>query len=234
MTVAIPSMAYTGTVMTENAFYPLFLLVALVLVVVLERPSGAHRRRSATRSSASPSRPASRRSRWSARDSPGAAPARRVPAARLHGDDLALPLALRDHRRGSRRRGARDRSSPSGTSSAPTRRSESSRTTSRRCCATCGGTSRSWRCTSSSSRSPRRSSWSRRARSLDARLQPFLAATVALTVCVVPVVAAFAAEFSDRIQERNMFYVAPLLCIALLAWIERGAPRPRCSPRSPQ
>ncbi len=39
MTVAIPSMAYTGTVMTENAFYPLFLLVALVLVVVLERPT---------------------------------------------------------------------------------------------------------------------------------------------------------------------------------------------------
>ena len=59
------------------------------------------------------------------------------------------------------------------------------------------------------------------------KLQAFLAATVALVVCVVPVVAAFAAEFSDRIQERNMFYVAPLLCIALLAWIERGAPRPR-------
>jgi hypothetical protein len=66
-----------------------------------------------------------------------------------------------------------------------------------------------------------------RARSLDAKLQAFLAVTVALVVCVVPVVAAFAAEFSDRIQERNMFYVAPLLCIALLAWIEQGAPRPR-------
>jgi len=39
MTVAIPSMAYTGTVMTENAFYPLFLVVALVLVLVLERPT---------------------------------------------------------------------------------------------------------------------------------------------------------------------------------------------------
>ena len=66
-----------------------------------------------------------------------------------------------------------------------------------------------------------------RARSLDAQLQAFLAATVALIVCIVPVVAAFASEFSDRIEERNMFYVAPLLCIALLAWIERGAPRPR-------
>src|SRR5207342_881869 len=49
-----------------------------------------------------------------------------------------------------------------------------------------------------------------RARSLDARLQAFLAATVSLTVCVVPVVAAFASSFSDRIEERNMFYVAPL------------------------
>jgi 4-amino-4-deoxy-L-arabinose transferase-like glycosyltransferase len=39
LTVAVPSLAYTGTVMTENAFYPLFLLVVLVLVVVLERPT---------------------------------------------------------------------------------------------------------------------------------------------------------------------------------------------------
>ncbi len=66
-----------------------------------------------------------------------------------------------------------------------------------------------------------------RARSLDARLQAFLAATVAITVTQVPVVAAFASAFSDRIEERNFFYVAPLLVIALLAWMERGAPRPR-------
>ena len=66
-----------------------------------------------------------------------------------------------------------------------------------------------------------------RARTLDAPLQAFLAATVALTVCVVPIVAVFASEFSARIEERNMFYVAPLFCIALLAWVERGAPRPR-------
>jgi hypothetical protein len=66
-----------------------------------------------------------------------------------------------------------------------------------------------------------------RARSLDARLQAFLAATVSVTVCVIPVVAVFASRFSDRIEERNMFYVAPLLCIALLAWVERDAPRPR-------
>jgi hypothetical protein len=66
-----------------------------------------------------------------------------------------------------------------------------------------------------------------RARSLDRPLQAFLAAAVAITVCLVPVVAAFASRFSDRIEERNLFYVAPLFVMALLAWIERGAPRPR-------
>jgi len=35
LTVAVPSLAYTGTVMTENAFYPLFLVVILVLLVTL-------------------------------------------------------------------------------------------------------------------------------------------------------------------------------------------------------
>src|SRR4029453_748891 len=39
LTLAVPSLAYTGTVMTENVFYPLFLVVALVLVLVLERPT---------------------------------------------------------------------------------------------------------------------------------------------------------------------------------------------------
>jgi len=39
MAVAIPSLVYTGTLMTENAFYPIFLFVVLVLVRVLERPT---------------------------------------------------------------------------------------------------------------------------------------------------------------------------------------------------
>ena len=39
LAVAVPSLAYTGTVMTENVFYPLFLVVTLVLVLVLERPT---------------------------------------------------------------------------------------------------------------------------------------------------------------------------------------------------
>jgi Dolichyl-phosphate-mannose-protein mannosyltransferase len=39
LTVSVPSMLYTGTLMTENAFYPLFVLVALVLVTTIERPT---------------------------------------------------------------------------------------------------------------------------------------------------------------------------------------------------
>jgi len=38
LTVAVPSTFYAGTIMTENAFYPIFLTLALSLVVALERP----------------------------------------------------------------------------------------------------------------------------------------------------------------------------------------------------
>ena len=39
LTVAVPSMVYTATLMTENAFYPLFLTAALAIVLWLERPT---------------------------------------------------------------------------------------------------------------------------------------------------------------------------------------------------
>ena len=39
LTVAVPSMVYTATLMTENAFYPLFLAAALAMVLWLERPT---------------------------------------------------------------------------------------------------------------------------------------------------------------------------------------------------
>src|SRR5438093_6561838 len=42
LTIAVPSMVYSGTLMTENAFYPLFLFVALALVDMLERPTAAN------------------------------------------------------------------------------------------------------------------------------------------------------------------------------------------------
>src|ERR671934_215228 len=39
LAVAVPSMLYTGTLMTETVFYPLFVSVALALVLALERPT---------------------------------------------------------------------------------------------------------------------------------------------------------------------------------------------------
>jgi 4-amino-4-deoxy-L-arabinose transferase-like glycosyltransferase len=40
LAVLTPSLLYTGVLMTENAFYPLFALVMLALVATLERPAG--------------------------------------------------------------------------------------------------------------------------------------------------------------------------------------------------
>jgi glycosyltransferase involved in cell wall biosynthesis len=67
------------------------------------------------------------------------------------------------------------------------------------------------------------------ARSLDRPLRIFLAAALPLTAWLTLEVAAFASALSPRVEERNLFYVAPLFFVALLAWIERGLPRPRAA-----
>ncbi len=64
------------------------------------------------------------------------------------------------------------------------------------------------------------------ARGLDRRAQAFLAAAVCVSFWLVLEVAVFASEQAGRVEERNMFYVAPLFLTALLVWIDRGAPRP--------
>ena len=224
MTIAIPSMAYTGTVMTENAFYPLFLLVALALVVVLERPT------------------------------PllvvgllalvGLAFATRVQAVAVAAAVLLAPLVLAVFEgRGLGATISRFRwlyGIVAGATVAVFGVQLAS--------GNLLGAYEPVRDRSYDIGEALRYLWWHVAelslyvlviplaativlvacsRALDAKLQAFLAATVALVVCMVPVVATFASEFSGRIEERNMFYVAPLLCIALLAWIERDAPRPR-------
>ena len=69
------------------------------------------------------------------------------------------------------------------------------------------------------------------ARRLDPPEQAFIAATASLSAWLVVQVGAFASLPSiDRVEERNMFYVAPLFFVALLLWIEQGAPRPRSTP----
>ena len=54
----------------------------------------------------------------------------------------------------------------------------------------------------------------------------FLALTVATTFWMVLLVGAFASRYSLRIEERNMFYVEPLLLLALVLWLDKGLPRP--------
>jgi hypothetical protein len=57
-------------------------------------------------------------------------------------------------------------------------------------------------------------------------VQIFVAASFALSFWLVLEVAAFASTQALRVEERNMFYVAPLFLIALLVWVEQRAPRP--------
>ena len=53
----------------------------------------------------------------------------------------------------------------------------------------------------------------------------FLAVAVASLLLVLQV-SIYASRFAFRIEERNMFHVAPLLFIALVVWLSRRLPRP--------
>jgi len=228
LAVAIPSLAYTGTVMTENVFYPLFLVVTLVLVLVLERPSalrvallvGLVVLAFATRVQALAVVPAVLLAPlllavFERRGIRATLSRYRL----LYGGFVALGLvALVVQLVGGR--------SPQDLLGAYSPVSDASYQV--------GEVLRYlvWHVAELSLYLlviPVAATivLVGRARSLDAPLQGFLAATIALTACLVPVVATFASHFSDRIEERNLFYVAPLFLIALLAWVERGAPRPR-------
>ena len=65
-----------------------------------------------------------------------------------------------------------------------------------------------------------------RARTFSAAERSFLAVTAGATIWLVAEVGTFASRFSLRIEERNMFAVAPLFLLALSLWLARGAPRP--------
>jgi hypothetical protein len=63
-------------------------------------------------------------------------------------------------------------------------------------------------------------------RATQPRERVFLALTVATTFWMVLLVAAFASHYSLRIEERNLFYVEPLLLLAFVLWLDKGLPRP--------
>jgi hypothetical protein len=64
-------------------------------------------------------------------------------------------------------------------------------------------------------------------RQLPRNTQAFVAASTALSAWLILEVAAFASKnpIPPRVEERNMFYVAPLFLVALLVWIHAGMPR---------
>ena len=53
-----------------------------------------------------------------------------------------------------------------------------------------------------------------------------VAVTIGMTVTILPFVAVYAAGFTGRVAERNLFFLAPLFFTTFVAWLSRGARRP--------
>ena len=222
LTVAVPSMVYTATLMTENAFYPLFLTAALAMVLWLERPTplrtaivlGVWLAAFLTRQQAVALLPALLTAPLYVA---GRAAFRRY--ALLYGIAAAGVVALVGVQL------ARGRS-PLGLFGAYEVAGRADYSVSEVA---------KWFAYHLAELSlalgvvpfaalvllalmPRR---------LSERDRAFVGAALSLAFWLVLIVAVFASEQTFRISERNMFYVAPLFLIALLLWIERGVPRPQ-------
>lgn len=234
LSVALPSLAYTGTIMTENAFYPLFLLCVLSIVAMLEHPS-AFRQLSAlalvvlaflTRPQAVALLAALVGAivlfaLLEARTKGGLV--RRLDAFRatwlVLGGGAALLLAVQLGR-------GRPVTEVIGAYRAAGRSDYSVETAARYILyhlaeldlflgvlplvafVLIAGFAF--------------------ARSASARERAFAATAIPVVLSLILLVGVFASQPSVlRIQERNLFYVAPIFLIALLAWVERGLPRPR-------
>ncbi len=227
LAVAVPSMVYTSTVMTENAFYPLFLTVALVLTATLERPT-AFRQLSLlalalvaflTRVQSVALAPALVTapfllSVFARQPLRRTLSTYRVLLGALFGGGALVVLAqlARGH-------------SPTELLGAYAVVGEASYSL--------GNAARFFLyhveeldlyvgvvplaalavLTAAARRAPR-------------AVQAYLAAALSLSFFLVLTVAVFASRFADRIQERNTFPVAALLLIALLVWVGCDAPRP--------
>ena len=234
LAVSLPSLVYTGSVMTENVFYPVFLTAALLLALVLERPTTARLVLLLI--------------------AVGVASATRVQAVVLVPALLTAPLLL------AVLPGEKDCGSPCGRSVCCTP-SCSARELSSLVVQIARGRSLSdllgaYSIVGESDYEPGEVLryflyhlaeldlylgivpvaativLVGRARTLDRPLQALLATALATTFWLVLVVSAFASVFAQRIQERNLFVVAPLFLVLLLAWVESGSACVRASSRS--
>lgn len=226
LAVAAPPLVYAGTLMTENVFYPLFVWVALALVAALERPTA--------------------RNQVLVLALCAVAFLTRAQAVALGGAVLTAPLALAWIERGRPRRLApwkltyglvaaaalvvivvevAQGNSPShvlGGHSDVGQASYGAWPVLRWIVFHLAGLDLSLFVLPFAALIVVVAS----ARHLDRPLRVFAAAAASLTVWLVVEVGAFASHFSERIEERNLFYLVPLCLVALFAWIERGQPRP--------
>ena len=227
LTVAVPSMFYAGTVMTENAFYPVFVLAALALVRLLEHPRpaalafflGSLALAYATRAQAVAILPAALLApvvvaalAWRLRD----LLRYRLLYAAVGG--LAILAIAFELVRG------RSISSLLGAYAAATNSSYDIATVAR------------WLLWHVSELQLyvgvvpvfALALLCARGTKLAGADRAVVAASISLTALLAVEVAAFASQPSvQRIEERNLFYVAPLFFTCLVLWIERGLPRPR-------
>jgi hypothetical protein len=222
LSVALPSLVYTGTLMTENAFYPVFLCVALVLVRMLERPTPANQ--------------------LGVLALCALAYGTRQQALALFPAALTAPLVL-----GLRRLGRfRTLYVAAGAVAVVAFVVETAR--GRSPLSLLGAYETAGRHGYSVAAVAKWLLWHVAEldlylgvipvaafvvlafawRSLDAQQRAFMAAAAALTTWLLLEVAAFTTlPGVARVEERNTFYVAPLFLIALLLWVQLGAPRPR-------
>jgi hypothetical protein len=228
LVVAMPSLVYTATVMTENVFYPLFLLASFQLMLVLERPTGA---RTAAMFGLL-----------------ALAFATRVQALALVPALVAAPVLLTWFERRGLREGLRPYRWLYGVTvgaAAAVLLVQLAR--GRSLTDLFGAYSVVGESGYDVSSVLRYAAWHLEELTLYlgivpvaasivlvglVRRQPrpvqvFLAAAIPITAAMTLAVAAFASEFiASRIQERNLFPVAPFFLIATLVWVHRGAPRP--------
>ena len=212
LAIAVPSMIYTGTLMTENVFYPVFLCVALVAVRTLERPT-----------------------RWNQLGLLGLcllAFETRQQAIALFPAVLVAPLVVGGVRRFRVLYGAvavavvLAVAAEAARGKGPVALLGAYETTGHRHYAVSAVAK--WLLWHLGDLDLYLGVVPVAAFLVAFRREPFFAVAASFSAFLVVEVAAFATlPTVQRVEERNLFYVAPFFLIALLAWIERGARRPR-------